>query len=386
MGLNVGQRQRATLGAFYFCQFATLGVYLPYFGLYLERRGFAFWQIGTVMAAVPVMKALLPPLWGHLADRTGRRRALVVFTCAAASAAFALLIPGWGFGPVLALMLLYGVFAVPVLPMVEVTTLEVLARHGGDYGRVRVWGSMGFIVFALAWGPLADRGLEATILPAIALLFAANAVTAWRFPPAERPPARIAFTSLLGNLKRPEILLFLGACVAIQASHGPYYEYFTIHLVEVRGHAGWVAGILWSLGVACEVVVMITAGRWLRRMRLETGIALSLAGGAVRWALYSTDPALPLLAAGQALHGLSFALFHVSAVQLTARLFPAHQASGGQAFYSASTFGLGTAIGFQGAGMLYSRLGAPGLFTVATAVAAAGLLAALALRRVSRRA
>jgi PPP family 3-phenylpropionic acid transporter len=125
---------------------------------------------------------------------------------------------------------------------------------------------------------------------------------------------------------------------------------------------------------------MVAAGRWLRRARLETGIAVALAGASLRWVLFALSGSLPALLAGQLLHALSFALFHVCAVQLTHRLFPAAQRAGGQALYSAVTYGLGIAVGLQGAGLLYERVGAQGLYGLAAATAGVGLLAALALR------
>lgn len=374
-----GRRYRAALGSFYFFQFGQLGLYLPYFPLYLQGRDLSALQIGTVLAAVPVMKVLFPPVWGFLADRTGARRTLTVITCAASAAAFALLLPGWSFAGILVLVLVYGVFSVPILPLTEATTLEVLDRHGGDYGRIRVWGSVGFIAFSLAWGRVVEAGSVWTILPTISLLFALSAFTAGAFPRGA-PPEPVPFLRILGQLRRPEVLLFFGACVAVNASHGPYYGFFSIHLLDGLGYRGATVGLLWSLAVAAEVLAMVAAGRWLRRARLETGIVVALAGAALRWLLFALSGALPVLVFGQLLHALSFALFHVSAVQLTHRLFPAAQRAGGQALYSAVTYGLGIALGLQGAGLLYETLGARGLYALAAAAAGAGLLAALALR------
>jgi PPP family 3-phenylpropionic acid transporter len=374
-----GPLHRNALRAFYFLQFAHLGLYLPYFPLYLRGHELDALQIGTVMAAAPVMKVLLPPVWGFLADRTGARRTLTILTCAASAVAFALLVPGWAFAGVLALVLVYGVFSVPVLPLTEATTMEVLDRHGGDYGRIRAWGSVGFIVFSLAWGALVDRGLVATIVPAIAALFALSALSARGFPRGA-PSEPIPFLRLLGHLRRTRILLFFGACIAVNVSHGPYYAFFTIDLVENVSLSGQTIGWLWALAVACEVGAMVSAGHWLRRMRFETGIALALAGATLRWLIFWLSDSLGLLILGQALHALSFALFHVCAVQLTHRLFPAHQRAGGQAMYSAATYGLGIALGVYGAGVLYDRLGAAELYGLAALIAAAGLLSALALR------
>jgi PPP family 3-phenylpropionic acid transporter len=326
-----------------------------------------------------VTKVLLPPLWGFLADRTGARRTLTVLTCAASALAFALLAPGWSFAGILALVLVYGVFSVPILPLTEATTLEVLDRFGGDYGRVRVWGSLGFILFSLVWGQVVEAGAVRTILPTIALLFAFSAAAATAFPRGA-PPEPVPFLRILGQLRRPEVLLLFGACLAANASHGPYYGFFSIHLMDDLGYGGPAVGLLWSLAVAAEVLAMLAAGRWLRRTRLETGVAVALAGATLRWILFALSGSLPVLLAGQALHALSFALFHVSAVQLTHRLFPAAQRAGGQALYSAVSYGLGIALGLQGAGLLYEGLGAARLYGLAAVVAAAGLVSALALR------
>ncbi len=163
------------LSSFYFAYFLMLGAFAPFFGLYLKDLGFSSLEIGVLLAIVPVVRTALPTVWGWIADHYGHRRALIRLDQrrrrrSSAPACCSRTSFGWLF----AVLLLLNVFWCAALPLVEATTFGLLKGRLGDYGRIRVWGSVSFVLAVLALGPALDRA-GVGILPAVlVVLFAAR--------------------------------------------------------------------------------------------------------------------------------------------------------------------------------------------------------------------
>ena len=174
-------------------------------------------------------------------------------------------------------------------------------------------------------------------------------------------------------IRRPRVLLFLGACVLAQASHAPYYVFFSIHLEKLGYHPRTI-GFLWALAVACEILAMLKMPVILKRLGTLPTMGAGLVLAAVRWAICAvTGQAAPLVLA-QMLHAGTFAAFHVAAVKHTHTLFGEERAASGQAVYSSATFGVGNILGMVLSGFFHDRLGVPGLFAWASGGALLGAL------------
>jgi PPP family 3-phenylpropionic acid transporter len=369
------------LSLFYVTSFAVLGVYLPYFNVYLEALGLSAAQIGVISALLPLCGAIAPAAGGILADRSGRRRELVIASTMAAFLAFCLVPRVTGFGGMAAAIALYAALRAPALPLVEATAMEVSEGGGPHYGRMRAWGSAAFILAALLAGRAIGRGGEGVVVPMVLALAGLNAAAALllpRRPPGiGRPPPA---APLAGLLRRREVLLFLIACVLSQGSHGPYYVFYSIHLAAA-GYAPAAIGALWGLAVTCEIAVMLALPRFLARHGTLSVLALSLLLGSVRWWICAVTVAPAAMAAAQALHAFSFGAFHVAAVTHAHRLFGADRRASGQAIYGSATYGAGNVLGMLLSGALRDRAGMAGLFTGAAWVAVAGAFLVLAAAR-----
>src|SRR3972149_4741466 len=168
-------RPALPLTAFYFFSFAALGIFLPVFTPYLPHRGLAAWQIGLIAAVPPLLKVVVPAFFGLAADRTGRRRAIIIVACAATTVAFGLLLGVTSFPGILAAMIVFASMWAPILPLVEATTLETVERFARlDYGRVRLWGSVGFIAATATMGVLLDYVSDRAIIYGVLAAFAAT--------------------------------------------------------------------------------------------------------------------------------------------------------------------------------------------------------------------
>jgi PPP family 3-phenylpropionic acid transporter len=369
-------RAALALTAFYFASFAAVGIFLPYFNLYLLHMGFTPWQIGVLAAMPPLLKILVPAGFGLMADRTGGGRGLIIAMSVATTLTFACFLVTTTFWSVLAVMVVFAFAWAPVLPLVEATTLETVDRlKRFDYGRIRLWGSIGFIAATLAMGAwLKVAASDRVILYGILAGYAAAALAACGFP-ATRVSAGTAELrpSALSGL-RP-LWTFYAACLLMQFSHGMYYGFFSIAL-EGRGWSASSIGALWAVGVAVEVLFMFWSARVMAWISPETLFVVAFAGAVARWGLMSAAPGTTGLVAAQALHALTFGAFHIAAVTLIHRTVPPSLRATGQTLYSSLAYGVGSAASSLFNGALYARWGASALFGVSTVAAAGGLVLA----------
>jgi PPP family 3-phenylpropionic acid transporter len=336
-------------------------------------------RVGILLALGPVSRFLFPALWGLWADRVGHRKQIVILSLLGSSVVFAMLFRVERFWGVAMVLFVYGFFLAPAVPLVDGMVQEQAGGGRPSYGRVRPWGSFGFIGSTIAFGMLLDRIAVHGVLFGILIASVAASLSAVGMPATSRaaphPPQ-----SLRRVLKRPEILRFLAATTLMQASHGAYYAYFSLHL-DRHGFTRTAIGIYWTLGVAAEIVLMLFSAPLLRRSGPAFWISLCLGIAAFRWLLLARGVDPVLLALGQTLHAFSFGLFHVCAVRATHELFPPALRSSGQSLYNALTYGLGNLLGFLGCGALAGSLGTQGLFALSAAVAALGWLISLRIPR-----
>jgi PPP family 3-phenylpropionic acid transporter len=362
------------LSLFYLTSFGVLGVYLPYFNLHLEDLGFSGLQIGILSALLPLCGVVVPTAGGLLADRMGRRRDLVILSTWLALIAFSFLLGARGFLGVALGVAAFAILRAPAVPLVDATAMELAERGGPHYGRMRAWGSVAFILAALGCGRVVGHLGDAAVLHAALVALGLNALAALFLP---RDPIRTTVgrpsADLRDTLRQPRVLLFLAACVLSQASHGPYYVFYSIHL-EKLGYRAQVIGLLWALAVTCEIVAMLKMPAVLKHLGTLPTIGLSLLLAAARWTICALAVSRFPLVLAQTFHAATFAAFHVAAVSHTHRLFGEDRRASGQAIYSSATFGLGNVLGMFLSGFFYDRLGIPGLFAAGSGIAILGAL------------
>jgi PPP family 3-phenylpropionic acid transporter len=372
------------LSGFYLGYFAVVGAFVPYWGLYLQSLGYAPAAIGALIAVHMATKIVAPNLWGWLADRDGRRIGIVRLALFAAGLLFSGVLMVQGFWPLALVLAGFSFFWHAALPQLEATTLNHLGSGTHHYSRIRLWGSIGFILTAVLLGPLLGR-FGVGLLPYLLLgLLALTVLAALRVPEGRPAPARGAPVSLRATLRGPAVIALLAACVLHQAGHGPYYAFFSIHL-EAQGYARALVGQLWALGVIAEIGVFLLAHRWLPRFGATTLLALAAGLTALRWLLIAGFVDwLAVLLFAQLMHAASYGLFHAAAIDLIHRLFPGRVQGRGQALYSSMSFGLGGASGSLASGYLWEGLGPFWTFVCASGVGLLALACTLWLARVLR--
>jgi PPP family 3-phenylpropionic acid transporter len=346
------------LSAFYFFYFASLGALLPYWGPYLQERGFDPVAIGELMAVLMGTKIIAPNLWAWIADHSDRRMAIVRLASLLALIAFGALYFAEGFWGVALVMAGFSFFWNASLPQFEAVTFNYLGPMVHRYSHIRLWGSVGFICTVFLLGLMLEHWPVSTVPAVVMLLFFGIWVTSLAVPEQSGPSHPPQHPSIIRLLIRPEIVALLAACFLMQAGHGAYYTFFTIHMDQV-GYSSGVVGMLWALGVLAEVGLFLVMHRLLARFDARPVFLVSLLLAVIRWLMIgSLSDSLVAMLFAQALHAATFGAYHASAIHLIHVYFTGRHQGRGQALYSSISFGAGGAVGALLSGFLWQEHGA----------------------------
>lgn len=345
------------LSGFYFFYFAALGAFIPYWTLYLQGQGFSAAAIGELVAIATATKIVAPNIWGWIADHTGKRMVIVRLASLLAALTFAGVFFGSGYWWLALVMTLFSFFWNAALPQFEATTMSHLGAHTHRYSSIRLWGSIGFIVLVAALGPLLER-YGSGLLPAVLFaLYIAMWLSSLTVPERAAGHLHLDHEPLLSVLRRPVVAALLIVCFLNQASHGPYYTFYTIYLEE-HGYTRTAIGGLWALGVAAEIGVFLAMHRLLPRYGARRLLLGSIVLTVLRWVLtawFVDSAALTVFA--QTLHAASFGVYHAVSIHLIHKFFTGRHQGKGQALYSSLSFGIGGAVGSLYSGYAWSSLG-----------------------------
>jgi PPP family 3-phenylpropionic acid transporter len=373
----------APIAAYYLALCGAMGLYLPYLSLYLSAAGLSDAAAVQVQTVVPFMSLFVPPVLGLLADARHARVWMLRGFSAAAAVMFALL--GLAGGNAVAITLVLAGFALarsPLIALADATAHDHVRHHGGSYGRLRIWGSLGYLSTAL----LAGRLYEATSIRLV--VWATTAVLVMLFVCARRmpaaPPRREA--GVLDDVRRllhtRTLWLFVAAIAAGQITGTWYDTTLALHLAHI-GHSQAFLGLVIAVGVGAETVLLAFSGSILARFRAEHMLVVAFVGSALRWSLLSTMTSSWALLLQAPLHAFTFGLYWVSATTLIREYAGPRASAAGQGLLTAAV-GIGSIIANLTGGSLLERGGGFLLFRCAAGLA---LLAALlaVLHAVARR-
>ena len=368
------------LSGFYFFYFASIGAFVPFWSLYLAELDFAPRAIGELMAILMATKIIAPNLWGWIADHTGQRMRIIRIATLLAFLIFIGVVFARGYWALALLMAGFSFFWHATLPQLEATTMGHLREDSHRYAHIRLWGSIGFIVSVTLMSPVFDaigiQWLPVILLGLLGMIWMNAMIT----PGEEAPAVHEDGVSIWRVLRMPAVIALFLACFFMQASHGPYYTFFSIYL-EDHGYSRSVVGSLWGLGVLAEVLVFTQMHRLLPRFGAANLLLFAVAVTTLRWVLIALFvDVVPVLLIAQVMHAASYGLYHAAAISLIHRLFPGRLQGRGQALYSSLSFGVGGALGSLASGYVWEGQGGPATYLLAAALAAFGVAAAIAVR------
>lgn len=362
------------LAGFYFFYFAYIGAFAPFFTLYLHSVGMSAVEIGALMSMPQLTRIVAPHLWGWLADRGGSSLRIARWAGVAGTVAWLGVYASAQFVWLFAVLLAVMFFWSAALPLVEATTLTHLGNETARYGRIRVWGSIGFIVAVIGVGHLLDTWPPRSVLSIVLGMMLCMLALCWAVPAARTPAHASDAQPIWDILKRPEALALIVAAALMAVAHGPYYTFYTIYLVD-HGYSKSMAGWLWALGVICEIGIFVWMPHLYRAFTLRQILLASFALAVLRFLLigWLIDSVAVMLFA-QALHAATFGSFHAAAIGVIHKLFRGRHQARGQALYGSFAFGVGGALGGFASGYAWAGLGPAWTFTLSSAAALAGLL------------
>ena len=362
------------LSAYYFCYFGFVGAFTPYFTLYLRSLEYSATDIAVLMSLMQVMRVLAPNLWGWLAERTGLRVPIVRLSALASLAGFMLFFVTTDFAGMFVAMALMAFFWSAALPLVESLTFSHLGALGHRYGRIRLWGSVGFIVTVVGLGALLDYLEIDVVLPIIALVLGGIVVCSFALPEAAGRSVARGGARLGETLRRPEVCALLGACFFMAAAHGALYVFYSIHLADL-GYSKSLIGWMWALGVIAEIGLFLVMPGLAKRFGMRMILMVSLAAAVLRFLMIGWGGgSLLLLLVAQLLHGVTFGAYHAAAIAMINRWFPGRLQAHGQALYGSLSFGAGGMLGGLLGGFSWDAVGAGWTFTLGSVFAFVGLI------------
>ncbi len=361
------------LSGFYFFHFAFIGAFAPYWSLYLQSLSFSALQIGVLMSLLQVTRIFAPAAWGWLADHTGKRAFIVQLAAITGLISYCGVFLGESFAWIFVVMLFLSFFWSASLPLIEAITLSHLGDNANQYGHIRSWGSLGFILAVVGIGYLLDVVDITWLLWAVLGFKLGIVIFSYRIPEAEIVTHVTDNHSVRQICFRPEILAFLIASLLMLFAHGAYYTFYSIYLVEYgydKGFVGW----LWAIGVICEIGVFFLMPWLIRRFSLKLILIFSFACAILRFLMIGWGVEwVAVLLFAQILHAATYGTHHVAAMMVVHYFFQGRHQGKGQAIYTSITFGIGGTLGGIFSGYTWEWLGADMTFTISAVAAFLGL-------------
>lgn len=365
---------------FFFC--ALIGVMMPYISVYYKSIGLTASEIGRLMSTFTLSGILVPHFWGWLTAKVGLPKRILqmgILGC------FVAVIPfNWTdqFETLWLLTCLMALFYSALLPMTDSLAVRSIRHLDVPYTRLRVGGSIGYVVAVAGGGFLIGHFGIWIVIPTMCTFLALAVVTSlFLKEQAYEAQTHKETTSFISLVKTPESMLFFVLAFLAFMSHAPFNVFFAVHLSN-EGYSGEQIGLLMAVGVVIEIVLFLFFGNAIKKFHVVHIVMLCFVCGIIRWFLVGWFAyILWIVIFTQLLHCITFALFHMVSIEQIRRLFPERYAGQGQAMYSAFAIGLGGGLGMVFTGYLWEWAGGAWAFTAASMTSALALIILIASQR-----
>lgn len=335
------------LAIFYIAVFFIIGCYMPFLPVWLKARGLGDGQVALIYALPLIMRPVFTPAMSYAVDHYGHPRLILkMLAWGTFLAAIALSFTS-GFFAIFTVFFILAVFWMAILPLTEAIALAGMHAGHSDYGRIRLWGSISFIVMTVAGGAMVEAwGPTAALVLFIGA--AAGVVVAAQWLPnpdthnlAKKETALPAlhFADFIQLVRARELWLLFAATSAVQAAHSVYYVFGTLHW-KANGISPIIIGLLWAVGVIAEITLFAHAGRIAQYVGAVQLILIGGIAGILRWTVTAFDPPLVFLFFVQMLHGLTYGATHIGTMQFLQQAVPRQLWSSAQGLYASVPLGM----------------------------------------------
>lgn len=369
------------------CYFAHIGFFNPYLPLWLKDLGFPIVVISLLTSVQSFTRVFAPYAWGALSDHTGERVRLLRASAAVALVASAgLWFAGgpWWVGLVLLLLFTH---TSSMMSLTEAAMAHLVAGDWGRYGRVRLWGSAGFLLTVFLAGAWFERFGMRSFPAWAAVTLGLVLLCTFLLPDTREKPeahARHAKEPVGPVLAQPVVRWFFLSLLFHVMAHFAIYGFLSLYL-DSLGYNKAMIGTLWAVSVAVEIAWFFGQGRFIARLPMSRWLVVCGAVMVVRMALTGgLGFSLAALFVAQVLHALTFATHHTACIAMVSHHFPGRLRGRGQALFTVIGYGMGGVVGVLAGGALASRLGFPAMFFAAMLLALMGTLCAWRVARLDR--
>jgi len=373
---------RWAFGSFFFLYFAYVGLVSPYASLFFLDRGFSVIEIAVLMSMLQITRIVGPFSWGWLSDYLSDRIGIIRFCACFAAVAFLSIFFLHSYIAFFIWMFVLHTILSSLMPLGESATVHALFKDNSfdkRYGRLRLWGSIGFIAMVLFAGELFQRkGIELyPIVGAVILSFLALVTFRLHEPKMER--RKMVKGELLIVLFNPDVRWFLLSGFFMIFAHAALYVFYSLYLADL-GYDKFQIGLFWALGVAAEVIFFYFQSKVLSRLDAEVVLQIAFGIGVFRFILIAFFPITWVLILAQLMHAGTFGAHHSAATKLLQRWFTGPLQARGQALMATVSYGLGGTLGGLLAGWLWDATVPRNVFVMAALACGLGGMAIGKLR------
>ena len=371
---------------YYAAIFLAIGIHLPFWPAWLEFRGLSAAEIALILSVGVWIRAFANPLIAHFADRSGAHKKIIMISAAGGVFTYALFGLAEGFWTLFLINILASAMFMALIPLGENLASRASVEHGFNYGRVRLWGSITFILAAYVGGWVVERIGDAVILWMIVAAMIAAFIASCSLPersardPQKASDARFPAFTLM---RQRQFLIFILSVSLLQSSHAVLYVFGTIHW-RSAGISDALIGVLWAEGVVAEIILFAFSASVLARLTPIKLMWIAAIAGLLRWTILGSSTDITVLFATQWLHGLTFGAAHLAAIHFILRTVPENMSASAQSLYSGFAIGLVMGLMMLVTGWLYDTYGG-GAFYVMILLSAGGGGGAFLLATLVRR-
>ena len=364
------------LSRFYFFYYFFVGLFTPYWGLYLQDLKFDAVEIGILLSLFHFSRIIAPNFWGWLADHTGQRAKWIRLSSFLGVLGFFGVFWADSFYLMFFTMMAMSIFTSSTLPLAESLTLSHLSasKENNTYSRIRLWGSVGFIVAAFFLGYLIDLFSIKILVWALLLAQLTIFILTFYIPEKKEQIIYPVKRSILKVIKNREVIAMLLGSGLMVSSHGLLYNFYSIFLTD-NSYSSFTIGALWSIGVISEILIFLLMPKILTKINLKKILLISLALAILRFFLIGNFVNnIYIIVIAQILHAATFGSFHVASIQIIEYFFNKDHHARGQSIYNSITYGVGGAIGGMGGGLMINAYGASHTFMLSALLPLLGFI------------
>jgi MFS transporter, PPP family, 3-phenylpropionic acid transporter len=382
-----GVRQLVPFAALSATYFAHIGFFNPYLPLWLKAQGLPITVISLLASVQSFTRVFAPYAWGALSDHSGERVKLLRISAAIALlSSVGLWMPGGPWWIALVLLLLF-THTSSMMSLTEAAMAHLVAGDWGRYGRVRLWGSAGFMVTVFAAGAWFEAYGMGSFPAWTAMTLAGVLLCTWWLPNVKEPAHHASdapHEPIAAALARPVVRWFFAALLFHVMAHFAIYAFFSLYL-DSLGYSKATIGALWAVSVVVEIAWFYAQGRLIARYSMEKWLVVCAAATVVRMAITAgLGGWLAALFLAQVLHALSFATHHTACIAMVSKHFPGRLRGRGQALFTVTGYGFGGVMGVLAGGAIASRWGFELMYLAAAGLGVAAWLCAQRVRRLEQ--